>query len=81
MPVPRLQGLYFLRSVTPVLETAARACAGVDLVGKQACPRDARFSVRCSCAAHSCKIDNYVDNYVFYLIVKPPRPFLNIMLQ
>ena len=28
MPVPCVQGLGFPRSVAPVLETAARACAG-----------------------------------------------------
>ena len=30
---------------------AARACAGMDLVGKWACPTDARSSVPHSCAA------------------------------
>ena len=63
----------------PVLETAAGACARMDLVGKWACPTDARYLVPHLCHSPSCKIDIQVDNYMFYLIVKAPTPILNVM--
>ena len=86
MPVPRVQGLH--PKICQVSHVTGSPCFGnrrsrmrwVDLVGKWACPTDASFSVPCSCAARSCKIDIQVDNYMFYLIMKPPRPNLNIML-
>ena len=74
-------GSWLPRSVIPVLEIGNRHRLRMDLVGKWACSTDARFLVPCSCAAHSCKIDIQVDNYIFYLVMKPPRPILYIMLQ
>ena len=49
--------------------------------GQVGLPMDARSSVPHSCAPHSCKIDIQMENYMFYLIMKPPRPVLGIMLQ
>ena len=63
----------------PVLETAAGACVHMDLVGKWACPQMLAIKCPTSAILLQCKIDIQVDNYMLYLIVKPPTPILDVM--
>jgi hypothetical protein len=81
MPVLRAQGLRFPRSVTFRSPPFWKPLLAHALGGFRAYPTDARFPAPYSCAATSCKIDIYVDNYMLYLIMKPPRPILKVMLQ
>jgi len=78
IPVPRVQGLDFPRSVTPRFGNRASGALRDDLVGKWARPTDARFSAPRSCAAPSCKIDIQIENDLLYPILGPPMPILNI---
>ena len=77
MPVHHgVQGLDILKICHPRF---GNQCTGALGGWFWACLMDARFSVPRFGAAPSCKIDSQVDNTLFYLIMKPPTPILNVM--